>query len=941
MISFFKLSHTFFNLDFLKPGFLTIGVVIALVFAAIFLCPSQAVAGELSYTLPNGLKVILAPQPGKPVIAARVDIKAGSASEIGVAEQGLAHLMEHMAFKGTSKRAAGEISSLIESSGGDTNAYTSYDQTSYYIIMPSENLSLTLDLLSDMVFSPAYDPEEYRREKEVVIEEIRMGEDNPGSQLINAFFKELFGEDHPYGHKVLGSPETVRNASRETALAFHKKFYRPDNAILVITGGFDAGEAEGEVLKWFGELKNPEGAFVPTKAPSIKLDGPKAMIIRSKETTVPKLILGFHSPAAGDSRTPSVDLLSAIFSEGRSGRFQERIQNKKGLVSSISSSAIDLKMGSAYAIIYETDGDKVLPALREVVSEINAINSEPPREEELTRARALVSKEFVDGQEAPWDLAGTISAYEIYGGDYRLKDAYLPAWSRLEPDDLVYEASEIFVPENAFIVLILPEAEEKADSQPQGSTITPEELRAELLKLKVSPPGKETLSSKRGFEERVLSNGAKVLIKRDSNLPKVSLRAGTLAGRLNEPSGKEGVNNLMSLVWTMASKDKDTDSMAIAMDDLGLRMGGFSASLTTGIEAAFLSEKWRESLSLFTELLITPAFSQKDFELKKRQELDHLLSLDESLSQRVMRMLRLELFQDHPFRLDKNGTLETVNALTREDVLGSYEKLSHPENFVFSVIGDIDPDSFIKALEEDLKDWKPKEKGIKVIVPEGPQPFKDLQVAGEALERAQTHLIFGFLAPDYNSPDLAPLEVLNAIFSGMGGILFTELRDKRSLAYSVSSGYSPSWKIGSFIVYIGTAPEKTPEAYEGVLRILSEARDKPFSPELIQGAKTRLIGLNLMGRLTISSLGVEALNLSLTDRPLDYNDRYLENIAKVTPEDIQRVARKYLRPETGAVAVLGDEVFIKHLRELAPQSEAGETKDAKGGGEPKATGGKG
>ncbi len=211
-------------------------------------------AAEESYILHNGLKVILVEQPGNPVVSMRVMIKTGSADESVRSEYGLAHLMEHMAFKGSTRYPdPGVISSLVERNGGDMNAYTSSDSTVYYLNMPADQTALGLDILSELVFHPIYDPREYELEKEVVIEEIKRGRDNPDRLLMESFFEAAY-PDHPYGRPVIGFEETVRNASVEEAKAFHDRHYRPDNAVLVVTGGFDRAATQADVEKFLAAL---------------------------------------------------------------------------------------------------------------------------------------------------------------------------------------------------------------------------------------------------------------------------------------------------------------------------------------------------------------------------------------------------------------------------------------------------------------------------------------------------------------------------------------------------------------------------------------------------------------------------------------------------------------------------------------------------------------
>jgi zinc protease len=825
-----------------------------------------------------------------------------------------------MAFKGTAKRKVGEISALIETNGGKTNAYTSFDETVYYIIMPSEKLELALDLLGDMVFQPTYDTNEYVKEKEVVVEEIRMGMDNPGNLLVETFLTLAFTEGHPYGHRVIGWPETVKNATRDVALAFHDKFYRPDNCVVIVTGGFDPSLAKKYVETHFGAFKNPEAPLPPITGLYPESEEPKVKVIFSKEATLPKLLVGFHSPPAGHSLIPTAELLSALLSGGRSARLEERIKNEKGLVSSVQSANWELKRGSVFYISLDVERDKVIGALKELVGELNALGTRLPSEDEIKRARALASKSFVDSQEAPWALGSIITSWELSAGDYRLKDAYLPIWGRLTPSDVADFARSIFSSQNASAVLLLPEG---------ASPITEEELKTELQKIKLPPAPKAPLMERPPFAVNTLSNGVKVLILKDKSLPLVELKAGVLGGRYAEEKGKEGVVNLMSMVWTKASKKRDSEKMAADMDSLGLSLDGFAGRSSLGLDSSFVSDKWRESLTLFTEILTEPVFAEKDFQIKKKEQLDYIVRLDEDLRDRVLRLNRANLFKDHPFALDLDGTTESVAALKREDLIGVYQKLIRPENLIITVAGDIEPAEFLEALEESFKNWKPAGEALKITVPDGPPSRTDFLSVSEILDREQTHIILGFLGPDMKSPDRAPLEVLNSILSGMGGILFTELRDKKSLAYSVFSDYSPYMKTGAMLFYIGTASEKSAESYQGMLDIIKDSSRMTYPPEVVEGAVNQIVGSDLMSSLALGSVATEALNFSITGQPLDYRKIRLALIKKVTPEDVKRVAEKYLNPDRAVLTVVGSEPSWEKVKALLPQTAAKEEiKDA-------------
>ncbi|MCK5235530.1 MAG: insulinase family protein, partial [Deltaproteobacteria bacterium] len=212
-------------------------IILSIFIAVIFLVPSIAESSAerdiTKQTLPNGLKVIIEEDHSAPVVALQFWVHVGSADE-KENEAGVAHVFEHMLFKGTEKRGLGDIAREVEASGGSINAYTSYDNTVYHIVMPSRRFAVGLDILSDAIRNSSFDPNELAKELEVVLEEIRMGEDNPGRKLFKSLLSNAY-TTHPYKDTVIGYNETVSALTRDYILEFFDKWYRPENMTLVIT----------------------------------------------------------------------------------------------------------------------------------------------------------------------------------------------------------------------------------------------------------------------------------------------------------------------------------------------------------------------------------------------------------------------------------------------------------------------------------------------------------------------------------------------------------------------------------------------------------------------------------------------------------------------------------------------------------------------------------
>lgn len=859
-------------------------------------------AAEESFLLQNGLKVILVEQPGNPVVSMRVVIRTGAADESIRTEYGLAHLMEHMAFKGASRYFdPGVISSLIERNGGDMNAYTSSDSTVYYINMPADQVKLGLDILADMVFSPLYDPKEYELEKEVVIEEIKRGRDNPDRLIMEDFFQAAY-PDHPYGRPVIGYEDTVKNVTVEEAKAFHNRHYRPDNAVLVITGGFDRAAVMESVNSFYATLDKPNSPLNRLPAPALAPPaGPVIKVSQSEKVALAKVLIGFRGPAGRDPEAPTMDLLSSVLSGGKSSRLTEVVKDAKGLVTDISTGSYTPRYQGSFIVSMETEPEKVIGAVTAVWHELEGLALAPPADEELGRAKALAEKGFLSGQETALGLASQITEFENLFGDWRLRDAYLPLWNRTDQSELTREAVRHFRPKNLTMVVMLPQ--KKADDQ--NAYPTEREL-SELAKRLTLPAAAEAADAVPAFQEMKLAAGPKLLVMRDATLPLVTARAAAMGGLLAEKPGRDGLNNFMTAVWTKATRNKSTTELSRAFEDIGASISAFSGRNSVGLSASFLASSRDEGFRLFTEVLTSPAFSKEDVERVRPEILAQIKAQDEQLAGRVLRLLARHLYPGgHPYSRDQLGTMETVGQLTSAELKKAYEQQIRPEEIIIAVAGDVEPQKTKETLDALLAGWKPGDKNETFSAPKPPAPIAQFERVAEELNRAQTHVAFGFQVPGLGSLEGPALDVLAAYLSGMSGPLFRELRDQQSLAYTVQCGYNPGLNIGSFNFYIATDPKKVEAALSGFDGIIKRTRENPISREELEGAKRYIIGTTKIRLQTVSSRTGQAISNSLYGLGLDYEEKRLADIEKVTAEDVRNAAAKYLQKDHGVLAILG------------------------------------
>lgn len=859
-----------------------------LIFLVVF--PAQA-AEPVKQTLANGLDVLLIENHRAPVVSMMVYVKVGSVSE-GPDEIGLAHLMEHMLFKGTTRRGPGEIAREVEAAGGRVNAFTSFDQTVFYIDMAGRFAARGLDILGDMVFNPTLAPEEFSREKEVVIEEIRRGEDMPDRKLSQALFAQAF-QVHPYGRPVIGFVSSVRNISRETAVDFHRRWYKPRNMILVVAGDFRPAEVQPLIEQIFGRVPDK-----PIPVHDCQAEPPqeqtRAVILRSGVKTA-RLGLGLHVPEFKSEDVPALDLLAVILGQGRTSRLYRRVKREKELVHSISAGAYTPKDPGLFVINAQLEPDMAGPAIKAVMTEVSALGATKVTSDELARAKLNIRADFIHSRVTMSGEARTAAYYEALADDFRAKDRYLADLDQVTAADLKAVAARYFKLENLTVAVMVPQAAAPG-------------LTEDMLSAAAADGAKAAASISRPVSDSAvvkyrLANGATLLVKADDSLPLVAVRAAFLGGLRYENAQNNGLNNFLAQVWDRSTSGFSAEELARAVEDMAGDISAFSGRNSFGLEAEFLSRYLDQGLKLFAEVLTRPAWDPSEVEKARSNILAAIKRRQDILTARTFQLFTKTLYNGHPYGRKVSGTPETVKRISAQDLRRYYKKWARPSNMVLAVAGDVNPERIKTRLERLLKGWSGQVLR-KPVIP-GPKALQGLKKGREVIERAQAHQVLGFLAPGLAGPDRFALEVLDTVLSGQGGRMFIELRDKQSLAYALSSFYRPGLGTGSFGLYIAFDPSKTGRVRAGLKDILSGVTDQPISREELDRAKENILGTYEIGLQSYSAQVSELVFNELYGLGYDYRRRYLAGISAVTVQDVQRAARKYLDLGRAAEVTVG------------------------------------
>ena len=839
------------------------------------------------FTMNNGLKVILEENKTSPVVSLQIWVKVGSADEKDE-EAGLCHFLEHMLFKGTEKRKVREAAREIESLGGTINAYTSFDQTVYHITMASRYAETGLDILSDAIQHSTLDSTELEREREVILEEIRRGEDDPSKRLFKQTLATLYHQ-HPYRRPVIGYEKTIRAIQRAEMVSFFKKWYVPNRMVLIVVGDFNINEMEGKVRNAFKEFK-PSSESFPHRIPEPSQKETRSIVSYGnlKETY---LQIALPISSARDEDTPALDVLSQVLGGGESSRLVQKVKLEKGLVHSIYASSYTPKDPGALIIGATLPAENVERAVGAIFEEVNRLKTEGVTSEELHRVKVNIESNLIYDRQTVQGQAGKIGFYEVTSGDVQFEKEYMRRIALLQDKDIRRVLKKYFKSQQLTISILTPN--EKAD---YFKTLS---LRASVEKLKAEEALVERHSSPFKI---VLDNGIRLIVKENPSLPLVTIQVSFLGGVRFEEEFQNGINSFLAVMVTKGTRNQSSLEIAKKVERMAGSLNGFSGYNSFGLTFTFLSQHFEEAFHLLTEVIRQPSFDREEMEKRRRLVLASIQQQEDELGRLVFKLFRKTLYEKHPYRMDPLGTLDSVQKITQNDLKEFYQRVALPENMVFTVVGDVNQNQVLLAVKKGFGDLKKESLSTPSILQEPPLQTK--RRAEIVKTKEQAHFVLGFLGISYHHPDRYALTVLEAAIAGQGGRLFSELRDKQSLAYALSFMAQPNLDPGFIGVYMGTHPNKLETAIEAVLTELKKVKEKGLTEEEVERAKKYLIGNFEIG---LQTNGAQANQMSLDELyglGFDQYQTYPQEIQKVTREDVNRVAQKYFNLEAYAIAIV-------------------------------------
>lgn len=822
-------------------------------------------------TLPNGLTLILDPDPEAPVVSAQLWVETGSMHEDRFLGAGISHFLEHMVFKGTRDFNADELASSVQAAGGHWNAYTGFDRTVYFIDGPSPSLPVFLKCLTGLVFFPLIPESEFEKEKDVIRREIDMGLDNPDHLASQLLFSTAFRLD-PRRHPVIGHRHLFDATRHGDLLDYHKARYTTDRCFMVISGDFHTDDVRAMVAGLTADCQPGCG-----REPLVAADPPQIASRRARDTfAIPssRISLSWKMPALEHPETPAFDVLAAILGRGRSSRLHRTLRERRGLALEISSfSWTGPGREGLFSISAEADPEKRDFLIDAIHHELAALR-DAALEDDLARAKRQIAASQFQTLTTASGRASDLASNWHEARNLDFTRHHLAAIQMVTVEDVRRAAAWL---EDARLSLTILDPLESAAPARAGK------IRRQREEITV----------------HTLPNGLKIGLIPDHRVPLVRLQAAVRAGLPSETSATSGVSQLLAATLPKGTAKRSADEIAITLESLGASINAGVGNNALLIHAGGLGPDIATLIEVFADVIMCPIFPD---EAIQRERASQRAALEEAVQDPLhtgFRMLRQSVFGAAGYGLESLGTLESLDSLDRSALITHHARHFNAANITVAVAGDFDRSAVLDLFG-----------GFFGALPAGtPWSAPSTPVASgvecrTSLPKKQAVLAIGFPGASVSGDDRHALAMIQEYAADMAGPLFTRIREELGLAYQVGATQFLGYDTGLFTFYLATSAEQEDIACREMLSEIGKIAALGIPDDAFERVRsTVLSGLALQQQSLSGTARHVSLDL-LFGHPADQHRRLAAIYQALTPAQVREVAARVFSPRPAISRVL-------------------------------------
>jgi len=854
-----------------------------------------------TFTLPNGMTVVLYEDRTLPKVAVNIWFHVGSKDE-RPGRTGFAHLFEHLMFMGTERVPDLQYDLILEGGGAWSNASTSSDRTNYFCVGPSAMLPTMLWMEADRLdgLADAMTQEKLDSQRDVVRNERREHENSPYGRSELLVGEVMYPTGHPYHHPIIGSHEDLEAATVEDVREFFRTYYVPSNATVVVAGDFDREEVRPLVERTLGALPATSAPEHKT-APMPEMTG-EVRRVETDNVEFPRLTLTWHSPPYCREGDGEMDLTASILASGPASRLEKRLVLDDRSAVSVSAYQASAELSSLFMIEATAGEDGDLTEIkRAILEELDRFVTEGPTAEEVARAKAQTEASFLRRMENLPSRADRINLYLHYFGVTDGFDRDLARWTSPDREAVRSWAKRVF-DGGRMDLRVFPTTPDsvtaRLDERPENFPAAPFE-----------PPMPETFTLSNGIDVHVITRPGSRLFSGQLIVP---------GGENNVEAGRAGLMSLAGRMMNAGGGGRDASEFADAVESLGASMWVSPGRAASTAVVSGISSRLGETLDLFADLVLRPNFQQVDFDREKRIALARIRSRADNAEDVAQIVGRAMLFApSDPRSRPYEGTEETVSGLTLEDVRGGAEGLFRPDGAQFVFAGDFEVDHLRDLLEKRFRKWKghgslpeapamePRGSGGRFVFVNRPDAPQTVVYATRLVDRL-------------DGVERAIRAAANTIFGGsFTSRVNANLREENGFTYGAFGRIADSPEYTFLYVTTDVFTDVTGKALVEMKKECDGmVTETPTDEEVRKAIETQRANLVDTAETTRGA-GQTLAELVRNGRRLDSTSRDLEALREVTPEDVREFARRGLWnwDELNVVLVGNRDVVLAQLAE--------------------------